>query len=130
MIAAAESPARRRLALVLLALAAAVTIVIAVFDPARSAFYPDCPLHAATGLKCAGCGTLRAMHALTRGQVAEALRQNPLVTALMPLVALALANEARILASRRRWPLPVPLGKAMAAILLLLLVFIVARNWL
>ena len=129
-MAAAESPPRRRLALVLLALAAATALVIAVFDPARYPFYPDCPLHAATGLKCAGCGTLRALHELTRGQVAEALRLNPLITIVMPLVALALVNEARILAGRRRWLLPVPLGKAMAAILLLLLVFVVARNWL
>lgn len=128
MIAAAESAARRRLALVLLGLAGAAALVIAVFDPARSAFYPDCPLHAATGLKCAGCGTLRAMHALARGRPGEAFQQNPLVLIAAPLVLAILVNEARILAGRRRWPLPVPLGPAMVAILLLLLAFVVARN--
>ena len=42
-----------------------------------------CPIHAATGLYCAGCGASRAVSAALDGDRALAVRQNP----LLPVVA-------------------------------------------
>ncbi len=123
-----EPRARRRTAAVLLGLAAVVAIVIAVFDPNRWGFYPGCPLHDMTGLECAGCGTLRALHALTRARWAEAFRLNPLIAVLAPVAVILLFNEARVLAGRRAWSPPVPAGRAAAALLVALVVYVLARN--
>jgi hypothetical protein len=128
MTAVPEPRARRRTAAILLGLAAAGLLVVAVFDPLRWSFYPDCPLSARTGLECAGCGTLRALHALTRGRWVEAFHQNPLILALAPLAAAVLVNEARVAAGRRSWTLPFHPGKAVLAVVVLLLVYVAARN--
>ncbi len=45
-----------------------------------------CPLHAATGLWCPFCGGLRAVAALSRGDVAAAVSSNLPVTLLLPVV--------------------------------------------
>jgi hypothetical protein len=128
MAAASESLARRRLALVLLGLAAAAAAVIALFDPMRYAFYPGCPLSERTGLECAACGTLRALHAVTRARWAEAFAANPLAVVALPVAAAVLVNEARILVGRRSWRLPVPVGRTLLAVVALLLVYVVVRN--
>jgi hypothetical protein len=68
-----------------LAAIAAGTAVLFFFDPARYAIYPVCPWHALTGWDCPGCGTLRAAHQLTHGNLAAAWRLNPLAVALLPV---------------------------------------------
>jgi hypothetical protein len=47
---------------------------------------PRCALHTATGLHCPGCGNTRATQALLRGDLAGAMRQNPLFVAALPLL--------------------------------------------
>ena len=80
------SPAGRKLLLAgLTAALAAETAVLFFFDPARYAIYPVCPWHALTGWDCPGCGTLRALHQLTHGNLAAAWRLNPLTVALLPV---------------------------------------------
>lgn len=65
------------------------------------AFLPPCWFHELTGLYCPGCGSGRALTALTRGDVLAALRFNPLLMTLLPL----LGYEAlrRGLAREQRW---------------------------
>jgi hypothetical protein len=75
--------------MLVLGLAVAGFLVVAVFDPMQYGFYPKCMLHSVTGLSCPGCGGLRAVHALGRGDVMEAVRLNPLVVVGFPLVGLA-----------------------------------------
>lgn len=60
------------------AAAAAFAVVVRFHDPTQPGNYPTCPFLWLTGYACPGCGTLRASHALTEGQVGEALRYNPL----------------------------------------------------
>ena len=62
-------------------------VVLFCFDPRRYHFYPICFLHQTTGLLCAGCGSLRAMHQLLHGHLATAFRFNPLLVASLPFVA-------------------------------------------
>jgi hypothetical protein len=93
---------RWQLALGACACAAASAYVYAV-DPANGG-YPSCLLYRATGLYCAGCGATRACHALLHGRVLDALHDNVLFVALLP-VALALLLPAASAAWRNNsWP--------------------------
>jgi hypothetical protein len=71
-------------------LALAGTAVLAVVDP-EGTHVPLCPLRAVTGLDCPLCGSLRAVHALTRADLLEALDHNLLFTASIPALVVCWA---------------------------------------
>jgi hypothetical protein len=60
---------------------------VALVDPNESGHYPTCPFFALTGHFCPGCGSLRAMHALTQGDLAGAAGLNVLALASLPVLA-------------------------------------------
>jgi len=60
-----------------------------IFDPSTSSIFPPCPTNALTSLHCPGCGTLRALHALLRGDLGEALSQNALAVIFLPILPIA-----------------------------------------
>jgi len=63
-------------------------VLLRQFNPAEHSFYPSCWFHQATGLLCPGCGSLRAIHALTHGRWLAAAHMNALLVAgLMSLPA-------------------------------------------
>ena len=73
---------RRRLLLAaLVALLVTGAVVIAVFPPTETVWYPKCVFHEVTGYHCPGCGTARAQHALSRGRLMQALVYNPFTVA-------------------------------------------------
>ena len=57
-----------------------------LFDPIETWFFPCCPFFALTGLKCPGCGTARAIHAVLHCRFAEALRFNVMLPAMLVLL--------------------------------------------
>jgi hypothetical protein len=63
-------------------------LVLAHFPPDQHVFYPRCSLFSSTGILCPGCGSLRALHALTQGDWAGAIQSNLLLTLGLPLMAL------------------------------------------
>lgn len=67
-------------------------------DPHGSGSYGYCPSLALTGLPCPGCGGLRAVNDLTRGDIAAALSSNVLAVALVATLAVAW-----VLWVARRW---------------------------
>lgn len=77
----------RRLAWLLAGMATFGAGVLYLSPPTQSWFLPACPVHAATGLFCPGCGTARALHALLHGRLAEALDANLLLVVLLPVLA-------------------------------------------
>ena len=83
------------------AMAAGGLGVVYLLDPANSDLYPPCPSLALTGLYCPGCGTLRALHQLTRGHPVAALDLNPLMMLLLPFVGYFLASHAMLAATGR-----------------------------
>ncbi len=89
------------LVLSLAALGLAGAALLFAFDPARHAFYPVCLFKKMTGYDCPGCGGLRAMHQLLRGDVWRAFQLNPLVVVGLPLLGLWFIRTRRT-ASRRR----------------------------
>jgi len=68
-------------------LALAATTYIGLVDPNESGHYPTCPFLALTGNFCPGCGSLRAVHALTSGDVGAALSFNVLTVAAVVVLA-------------------------------------------
>jgi hypothetical protein len=76
------------------ALAAAALALLYRFDPASSPFYPPCVFHELTGFHCAGCGTLRAFHALLHGEWRRAFGLNPASVVGAPVLALLLLRQA------------------------------------
>lgn len=63
-----------------------VLVVYALLDPARSMLFPKCPFYVLTSLKCPGCGSQRAIHALLNGDVAAAFFYNAFLVLSIPLV--------------------------------------------
>ena len=61
--------------------------VLLRFPPAQYSFYPVCPVHEFLHLQCPGCGATRAVAALLRGDIAEAMHFNALVTLMLPFAA-------------------------------------------
>lgn len=66
------------------ATAALAALALHLRDPHVQGSWGVCPFRLGTGLDCPGCGTLRAVHALTEGDVVGALSSNLVTVALMP----------------------------------------------
>jgi hypothetical protein len=86
--------ARNWLGIALLAGTAAAVVGLYFFDPSTTVMTPPCPFHYLTGLYCPGCGSLRAVHRLLHGNLAAALRLNPLMVASLPFLALLLLRPS------------------------------------
>lgn len=103
-------PLPRQLALAWGAVAAVGALLLPWIGP-LSGRLPACPLRAATGWPCPGCGSGRALAALARGDFAAALVWNPLAAAglvafgVVGLVAAAAELAGRPLAEPRELPL-------------------------
>lgn len=54
-----------------------------------------CPFHAVTGLYCPGCGGLRAINSLMDAEFMAALKYNPLIVIMLPLLLLGMNNRMR-----------------------------------
>jgi hypothetical protein len=104
-------------------LLAGLALVFA-FNPTQTRIFPPCPLYAATGLYCPGCGSTRAVHHLLHGHVAAAFGYNPLLVVSLPFLAYAVFRRfIRSLPPGR--PLP---AWTVWAIFAVLVTFGVARN--
>jgi hypothetical protein len=126
MALSVERPRRAARAPYLAALAGLAALAAdVVFDPRRR-HVPLCPFHAATGWDCPLCGGLRSADALAHLQVGAALRDNLLLVAALPVLALWWSDwVARGRAGRP----PRALGRGGAALLVVLAVgFTVVRN--
>ncbi|QNG21092.1 DUF2752 domain-containing protein [Rhodococcus triatomae] len=78
--------------------AVAAAAVLRFRDPHVSGSYGVCPVFALTGLWCPACGGLRAVHDLTRADLAGAMSNNALI---VPLLVAAVVGWA--IWVRRRW---------------------------
>lgn len=103
------------------------TTYIALHNPHLQGATYLCPLYAATGYYCPGCGGTRAVYDLAHGDVASALSMNPLFTIAAPILIVlwvrwVLRNHGFQL---REWPFPTWAGIALPA---LIMSFFVLRN--
>lgn len=75
-------------------------IVYFYFDPSSTRLFPRCLFLETTGLKCPGCGSQRAIHALLHGQVAAAWHYNAMLVMALPTIAFYWVVSL----GRNRWP--------------------------
>lgn len=126
---AAISPGtiRRAQSAMLLAAGVAALPVLYAINPAQSRLFLPCPFLWLTGWQCPGCGSLRAVHQLLRGEVGAALALNPLMIVMLPLMLFLFAQQfdALLRPSSRELALP---AAWTWALLLLTLAWTVARN--
>jgi hypothetical protein len=82
--------------------------MLLLVPPAQSILYPACPIRTLFGIECPGCGATRALAALLRGHLREALRLNALFVILLPIALAAAAESYRraIRAIAFQWPQP------------------------
>lgn len=66
---------------------AAILLLYASFDPSSNPF-PRCIFLSLSGLKCPGCGSQRALHAIMHGDLASAWHYNAVLIISVPLLAL------------------------------------------
>lgn len=83
------APARKSLLRLALVVGIGVgAFVVFQFDPSRTAFYPPCGFHELTGLWCPGCGSTRALHQISHGNLARAIGFNLAVVLALPFLTL------------------------------------------
>ena len=117
----------RRLVATLAALAVGV-VMLAVFDPARSGFFPPCPVRYLTGWYCPGCGSLRAIHQLLHGELRAAWALNPLTVVLLPFLTYGLASFALFEIRGRGLPQPFMQAVWIRALCGAIILFGIMRN--
>ncbi len=106
----------------------AVAVALFIYDPVGTWWMPQCAFHSLTGWECPGCGAMRAIHALVHGHPLTALTYNYFLIIALPFLALVaytgLSHSKRAL----RWSRWVYSPTTIAALLVLAVVWTVARN--
>jgi hypothetical protein len=111
---------------------AGASLFVYAVDPTRHAVYPQCLLYNATGIYCAGCGATRAVYALLHGRVLDALHDNMLFVAALPLLLYVIVSHLLIAWRANAWP-RIYLDdrkwlRRGAALFVVMIAFMVARN--
>jgi hypothetical protein len=101
--------------------------VVALVDPNEGGRYPACPTRALLGIDCPACGTLRGLHALTRGQIGTALDHNLLLVLAVPVGIVVWWRWVRSSLGHGIRPLAPP-GWAIPALVVAATAFAIARN--
>ena len=124
---------RSRIAATLRAATPPVLITLAVttmllFPPEQYSFYPRCPVYELFHVQCPGCGATRALAALLRGHVVEALRFNALTAILSPIAAVYSVLSYHGYLQRRKVHLPGTRPATICAVFAVTVAFTVIRN--
>jgi Protein of unknown function (DUF2752) len=119
---------RKRIANVLLASTALACVALLLYPPVSSSFYPACPIREFLGIDCPGCGATRALAALLRGHILEALRLNALFVLLLPFVVAGAIKTYRSAIRPGSFRSPSPPAPALYAALAATTIFTIARN--
>ncbi|MCD9197589.1 DUF2752 domain-containing protein [Aeromicrobium wangtongii] len=86
----------------------AAAALLHVRDPHESGSYGFCPFLSLTGLPCPGCGGLRAVNDLTRGDLVAAVSSNALAVVLVLAVGIGwVLWVVRRATGRRRPPITI-----------------------
>ena len=107
---------------------AAAATLLHVRDPHVDGAYGYCPFLELTGRPCPGCGGLRAVSALTNGDLVGALSYNLLAVGLVVILISAWAAWAVRRARGADARMLVMSDRALVLVLVLALAFGVARN--
>ena len=128
----AETPTRWdrvRPPVVLAAVLLGLSVLLHFRDPHKSGSWGYCPWFLLTGTYCPGCGGLRAVNDLTRGDVAAAASSNLMFVSSLPILGLLWVRSVGQRWRGVRKPLSPTFVKVTAtAAVVLIAVFAVVRN--
>lgn len=99
-------------------------------DPALVSFFPKCPLVTYTGIKCAGCGSQRAVHDLINFNFIEAIQHNFLLVASIPYILFGVYLDTINNTSEKWlwWRQNVYGNKAILVVFFIIIIFWISRN--
>jgi hypothetical protein len=103
-------------------------IIVRQNNPVTAGFFPQCPLHAMTGLNCPGCGMTRGLHAFLNGDVLSALHFNALLPFFLLIGGYFLASLCLTMLRGKGLSFKVFSPFAMWSFLIIGLAFAVLRN--
>ncbi|MCW2769119.1 MAG: hypothetical protein JWR27_552 [Aeromicrobium sp.] len=103
-------------------------VLLHLHDPHASGSYGYCPFLTLTGLPCPGCGGLRAVNDLTRGEVMAAVSSNLAAVCLVAFLAVSWLVWTVRRARGRDVPMVVFTTRAALVVVPLIVVFGVLRN--
>lgn len=109
---ARPSPSRARRLTSVLATAGitlAATALVHFVDPNQPGHYPACGFYAVTGRYCPGCGSMRALHFLTNGDISAAWSMNPALVITVPVAVVGWSIWLYRAATGHTQPLRIPL---------------------
>ncbi|MDR0758050.1 MAG: DUF2752 domain-containing protein [Tannerella sp.] len=99
------------------------------FNPATNVWFPKCPFLLATGLKCPGCGSQRAIHSLLHFDFNSAFSSNALLIVSIPYIILLLAGYiVRHVRPQSPFPFLIQHPTVILCYLVFVLVFWFTRN--
>ncbi len=115
------------IAALVVAVVIAAIAVYKIFDPMESSIFPRCVFYSVTGLKCPGCGTQRALHAMLTGDFAAAWHYNAFLMVMLPVIVLLLGVEG--LRKRAPWLYVAVNSKwVVAVVLVVVMAWWIVRN--
>ncbi|MCK4564000.1 MAG: DUF2752 domain-containing protein [Verrucomicrobia bacterium] len=79
--------------LIVVVLVGAAAFFLWMVHPEENGFIPRCLFLQGTGFHCPGCGSLRAIHYLLQGELAQAWAMNPLTVLLLPVLLVVASAE-------------------------------------
>lgn len=122
-------PERLRAPVLTIATLGIATVALRYRDPHVRHSWGVCPLYAATGVYCPGCGGLRGVNDLTHGHLAAAASSNLLLVCAMPFAVFFLARWTWATWQGSDVTVVPPLPRAVKwALVAVALAFFVARN--
>jgi hypothetical protein len=107
----------------------AASVALHVRDPHQAGSWGFCPWYAATWTYCPGCGGLRAVNDLTRGELYDAASSNLLFVSSLPFFAAAWIRSVAVRWRGYHRPLPPWTAPVLGTLsLVLITVFWLVRN--
>ena len=98
------------------------------WNPTETNIFPSCPVYAATGIYCPGCGSQRAAHKILNGNIVEGIRHNYLIV----LLAMVLLYQGFVYVMNDLLSKNIPnllhKSKVTFSILIIVILFWVLRN--
>jgi len=98
------------------------------WNPTETSIFPSCPVYAATGIYCPGCGSQRAAHKILNGNIIEGVRHNYMIV----LLAMVLLYQGFVYVMNdmlgKKIPNLLHKSKVTFSILIIVVLFWVLRN--
>ncbi len=98
------------------------------WNPTETNLFPSCPVYAATGIYCPGCGSQRAAHKILNGNIIEGVRHNYMIV----LLAMVLLYQGFVYVMNDMLGKNIPnllhKSKVTFSILIIVILFWVLRN--